>query len=305
MDKFNQFVKASRMKVMPVILIPILLGAAGAYVWNGELHPLLLLIALIGGGAVHLFSNMINDLWDYKNGADEAAKSTDGAISTNSGYLTNGVWSVRQFAAVTWGLFGIAAACGILLAVLAGPMVIGFAALGGLIAYFYVAPPIKLGYRGKGYSEAAIFVSFGVLPVAGSYYVQTSQLDYRAFMLSLPIGLLTTLILFNHHFLHWKADKQAGKRTLVVVLGENKALHFSKTLLIAAYISLIACVATDTLPLYALLALITVIPIFKVYRALKPTNESRAYLPLMGASVKASTQCGLLLIIFLVIQGVL
>lgn len=293
MIKFTQFKKASRMNVIPVILIPIALGAAGAYVWDGTLRPLLLLLTLIGGGAVHLFSNMINDLWDYKNGADDAARQTEGAISTNSGFLTQGVWSVRKFAAVTWALFGVAAACGIALVALSGPMVLLFAGLGGLIAYFYVAPPVKLGYRGKGYGEVAILLSFGVLPVAGSYYVQTSQIDYRAFLLSLPVGLLTTLILFNHHFLHWRADRQAGKRTLVVVWGEGKALRFSRLLLILSYLSLAVCVAAGALPVYALLALLTMVPSYSVYRRLRPTNESAAYLPLMGASVKASTHCGI------------
>lgn len=305
MSKFKEFKKATRMNVIMVILVPIALGAAGAFVWNGEIRWLPLVLSLLGGAAVHLFSNMINDLWDYRNGADEAAKDTVDAVSTNSGFLTNGLWSVRKFAAVTWTLFGIAAACGIALIMLSGPMVLLYAGLGGLIAYFYVAPPLKLGYRGKGYSEVAIFVSFGLLPVLGSYYVQTSQFDYRALLLSFPIGLLTTLILFNHHFLHWKADRSAGKRTLVVVLGEERALRFSRMLLMLAYIFLIICVVSRTLPVYALLGLITVFPVYKVYTRLKPANESAAYLPLMGASVQASTRCGLWMIATMIVQGLL
>ncbi|QAY65395.1 prenyltransferase [Paenibacillus protaetiae] len=303
MNIFQQFKKASRMSVIMVILIPIALGAAGAYAWTGEIRWIPLLLSLIGGGAVHLFSNMINDLWDFKNGADGAAKETEGAISTNSGYLTNGVWSYRQFAAVTWTLFGIAAVCGIALVFMSGPLVWLFAGLGALIAYFYVAPPLKLGYRGKGYSEIAILIAFGFLPVAGSYYVQTSEIDYRAVLLSLPIGLLTTLILFNHHFLHWKADRAAGKRTLVVVWGERRALQFSRLLLLIAYICLIVCVLAGALPLYALLGLLMIIPIYAVYNKLGATNESVKYLPLMGAAVKSSTRCGLLMVAALLVQG--
>ncbi|WEK55907.1 MAG: prenyltransferase [Candidatus Cohnella colombiensis] len=303
MNKYNQFVKASRMKVMPVILIPILLGSASAYAWNDRFDLLLLIIALVGGGAIHLFSNMINDLWDYRSGADATAKATEGAISTHSGYLTNGIWSLRRFATITWALFAIAVVCGLLLAWLSGWEVLIFAAVGALIAYFYVAPPIKLGYRGKGYSEIAILVAFGVLPVTGAYYVQTSQFDVHALLLSIPIGLLTTLILYNHHFLHWKADKQAGKRTLVVVLGEHKALQFSKLLLLLAVLSIIACIVVEVLPIYALIALVPAFPITRVYRTLKTTNESIAYLPLMGASVKASMNCGIILIVCLIIQG--
>lgn len=305
MDSWTQFKKASRMKVIPVMLIPVALGALGAYVWTGAFHPWLFLMTLIGAGAAHLFSNMVNDLWDFKNGTDDEAKKNVDAISTNSGFLTNGRWSLRKFKTVTWALFGIAALSGVILSFISGWWAFVFGGLGGLIAYFYVAPPIRFGYRGKGYSEIAILLSFGILPVMGAYYVQTSHLDIRALLLSLPIGLLTTLILFNHHFLHWQADRQAGKNTLVVVWGEKRALHFSRILLLLACLSLIACVFGEALPPYALLALITVIPLYLVYGRLQDSNRSEAYLPLMGASTKTALRCGGVLIVSLIVQGLI
>ncbi|RJE90805.1 prenyltransferase [Paenibacillus sp. 1011MAR3C5] len=299
----KSFLKASRFRVIPVMLIPVALGALGAYVWRGEFHPWLFILTLIGAGAAHLFSNMVNDLWDFKSGTDTAAKGTEGAISTNSGFLTNGTWSLGKFKAVTWLMFAIATLSGVALSLVSGWPVLVFGLAGAFIAYFYVAPPIRFGYRGKGYSEIAILLSFGVLPVAGAYYVQVSELDYRALLLSLPIGLLTTLILFNHHFLHWKADRQAGKKTLVVVWGEQRALRFSRLLMFLAYAALILCVVTGALPIYALLALLTAIPIYLVYGRLGSHNQSVAYLPLMGASLKATMSCGAILIVALIVQG--
>ncbi|MFD0588099.1 prenyltransferase [Paenibacillus sp. GCM10027627] len=297
------FLKASRFRVIPVMLIPVALGALGAYVWDGQFHPFLFAVTIIGAGAAHLFSNMINDLWDYYNGTDAVAKGTEGAISTNSGFLTSGTWSIGLFRTITWLLFLIAAACGAVLAYFSGVAVLAFSLAGALIAYFYVAPPIRFGYRGKGYSEIAILLAFGILPVMGSYYVQVSEVDYRALLLSLPIGLMTTLILFNHHFLHWQADRAAGKKTLVVVWGERRALRFSKMLLLLAYASLIACVLAGALPIYALLALPTAIPIYLVYGRLNESNPSAAYLPLMGASLQATIRCGVILIAVLIVQG--
>ncbi|UNK17562.1 prenyltransferase [Paenibacillus sp. N3/727] len=305
MSLWTQFKKASRMQVIPVMLIPVALGAIGANVWTGEFHPWLFILTLIGAGTAHLFSNMVNDLWDYKNGTDDEAKNNVDAISTNSGFLTQEKWSMRKFETVTWMLFAIATLCGVVLSLFSGWWAFIFGALGGLIAFFYVAPPIRFGYRGKGYSEVAILLSFGILPVMGAYYVQTSHMDVRALMLSLPIGLLTTLILFNHHFLHWQADRLAGKKTLVVVWGEKRALRFSRVLLLLACLSLIACVATGALPPYALLAVITVIPLYMVYGRLQDSNRSEAYLPLMGASMKSTLRCGGVLILSLIIQGLI
>ena len=212
---------------------------------------------------------------------------------------------MRKFEMITWGLFGIAALSGIILSLISGWWAFIFGGLGGLIAYFYVAPPIQFGYRGKGYSEIAILLSFGILPVMGAYYVQTSHMDVRALLLSLPIGLLTTLILFNHHFLHWQADRQAGKKTLVVVWGEKRALIFSRVLLLLAFLSLIACVLAGALPPYALIALLTMIPLYLVYGRLKSSNRSEAYLPLMGASTMTTMRCGAVLILSLIIQGII
>ncbi|GAB6988160.1 prenyltransferase [Paenibacillus pini] len=305
MNKLKTFMKATRFGVVPVMLIPVALGAFGAFVWNGTFHVWLFLLTLLGAAAAHLFSNMVNDLWDFKSGTDTAAKEAVDAVSTNSGFLTNEIWSYRTFALVTWALLGVAAVCGIVLTIFTGPWALIFAVIGGLIAYFYVAPPLQFGYRGKGYSEVAILLSFGVLPVMGSYYVQTSHLDMRALLLSLPIGLLTTLILFNHHFLHWQADRQAGKRTLVVVWGEKRALGFSRVLLFLAVITLIISIIAGALPIYGLLALPALIPLYLVYGKLNDENNSHAYIPLMGASVKAAQRCGLIMIVALCIQGLI
>lgn len=305
MDKLKLFLKAARFRVIPVMLIPVLLGALGAYVWDGVFHPLLLVITLIGSGAAHLFSNMINDLWDYKNGVDVVANQSEGLITTNSGFLAKGTISIKTFARLTWGIFGLAFTCAIILSIISGWWAFVLGILGGLIAYFYVAPPLKFGYRGKGYSEIAILFAFGILPIAGAYYVQTGHFDYRAVLLSLPVGLLTTLLLFNHHFLHWQADKATGKNTLVVVWGELRALKFSRLLLFLAYGSLVLCVILGILPVYGLLALVTVIPIYNVYGRLSSTNPSRAYLPLMGASLQASMRCGVIMILCLIVEGIL
>lgn len=302
MDKLKLFVKASRFYVIPVMLVPVVLGALAAFVWDGEFHPMLLVITVVGAACAHLFSNMINDIWDYKNGVDVEA-SEEGLVTTNSGMLSDGVMPMRTFAVWTWVLLVTAVLSGVLLSVLSGWWVMAFVVSGGLIAYFYVAPPLKYGYRGKGYSEIAILLAFGVLPIAGSYYVQTGHFDYRAILLSLPVGILTTLLLFNHHFLHWQADKATGKNTLVVVWGEERALRFSRMLMFLAYGTVVLCVILGILPVYGLLSLITIIPIYQVYGRLKSTNPSQAYMPLMDASLKASMSCGIVMIIALVIQG--
>lgn len=285
------------------MLIPIVLGTVGAYVWERSFHPVLFILTLIGAISAHLFSNMVNDLWDYRNGTDTKAKNSAGEISTNSGLLTGGILSESFYARMTWSMLAIAIICGGVLSIYSGWNILWFVLVGVLIAYFYVAPPLRYGYRGKGYSELAIFIAFGIMPVLGSFFVQTGHFSMKPVILSLPVGFLTTLLLFNHHFLHWKADEQAGKLTLVVVWGEQKALVFSRVLLFTGYASVVVCVLMGVLPVYALLALVTAFWPIRIYRGLKSQNASPAYIPLMGASQKASVRCGVVMATALLIQG--
>ncbi|GIP35701.1 prenyltransferase [Paenibacillus sp. J2TS4] len=305
MSRAKLFLKASRFQVVPVMIVPVLIGGIGAYAWNGVFDWTWFAVTLIGAVALHLFSNMINDLWDYRNGADIAAHSETGTISTNSGMLTSGEWSERTFARLTWSLFAFSLICGILLIFFRGGMVAVYGGIGALLAYFYVAPPIRYGYRGKGFSEVSIFISFGILPVLGSHYVQALQFDSRALLASLPIGGLTTLILFNHHFLHWQADKLAGKNTLVVILGERGAQKVSLAIFGAAYAMLLLAVALGALPVYSLIALITANPVLKAYKQLQEHNPAAAYAPLMKASLSASVNTGLIISASLGLHGFL
>ncbi|WP_054711401.1 prenyltransferase [Bacillus sp. JCM 19041] len=304
MKQVSFWLKAARSQVLPVMILPVILGSAAAFAWDNTFHIGLFFLTLIGAASAHLFSNMINDLWDFRNGVDEKANQSENAISTNSGLLPNGTVSEKQFARVTWLFLAIAFICGLALALIRGLELLLFALVGGLIAYFYVAPPLKFGYRGKGYSELAIFLAFGVLPVMGTYFVMTASLSLHSFLASIPIGLLTTLILYNHHFLHWQADKEAGKRTLVVLWGEKGGLLFSKLLTVSAYLSLVFLSILGPYPWYAIIALITVIPLVSVYKSLNDTNETAMYGRLMGASLKATIRTGLILIVCLVIQGI-
>ncbi|MNF08302.1 hypothetical protein D3C80_2086870 [compost metagenome] len=56
--------------------------------------------------------------------------------------------------------------------------------------------------------------------------------------------------------------------------------------------------------MYALIALLTAIPLYKVYGGLKEENPSAAYLPLMGASQKASVRCGIVMMAAMLVQGI-
>ena len=81
----------------------------------------------------------------------------------------------------------------------------------------YTGGPRPYGYEGLG--EVFVFLFFGVVAVAGSYYVQVEELPWEAFALAVPVGLLAAAILVVNNVRDIETDRRAGKRTLAVRLG--------------------------------------------------------------------------------------
>ena len=61
------------------------------------------------------------------------------------------------------------------------------------------------------------------MAVAGSYFVQTEELRWEAFALGVPVGLLAAAILVVNNVRDIDTDRRAGKRTLAVKLGRERA----------------------------------------------------------------------------------
>ena len=94
-------------------------------------------------------------------------------------------------------------------------LVVGAASI--LAGVLYTGGPRPYGYEGLG--ELFVFLFFGVVAVAGSYFVQTEDLRWEAVALGVPVGLLAAAILVVNNVRDVDTDRRAGKRTLAVKLG--------------------------------------------------------------------------------------
>src|SRR5205085_8477165 len=121
----------------------------------------------------------------------------------------------------TWVAFGIAVGAGIYLVAIAGWQLLLVGAASILAGVLYTGGPRPYGYEGLG--ELFVFLFFGVVAVVGSYFVQTKHLRWEAFALSVPVGLLAAAILLVNNIRDADTDRRAGKRTLAVRLGRERA----------------------------------------------------------------------------------
>ena len=98
----------------------------------------------------------------------------------------------------------------------------------------YTGGPRPYGYEGLG--ELFVFLFFGIVAVAGSFFVQVKHLDWEAFALAVPVGLIAAAILVVNNIRDIDTDRRAGKRTLAVRLGRERTRALFAVIIYLAYL---------------------------------------------------------------------
>ena len=160
------------------------------------------------------------EIFDFDSGTDLAVTDEDRSpFSGGKRVLVDGLLTRRQ----TWAIAGVAyalgAACGLAIVVFRERDVIWLGLAGVALAYFYHAPPLRLSYRGLG--EFAVALAYGPLIAMGTYLVQREKVERAGRVGSIPLGLIIVAFLWTCEFPDYLADRDAGKRNLVVRLGRG------------------------------------------------------------------------------------
>jgi len=167
--------------------------------------------------------------------------------------------------------------------------------IGLISSYFYTAPPLNLSARGVG--ELFVGLNFGILMTFGGYYVQTRIISWEPIIAGIPVALLIAAVLYINEFPDYVADKMAGKRHIVVRLGRSRAAVGYVAIMAAAYISIMASILAGALPVYTLIALLTIpLTVKGVRYALKYHSETSELIPANAATINTHLMTGLLLI---------
>ncbi len=303
MNRLQLLFQATRARTLPVMLAPVLIGSVLAWQQGTPFQWALFVLALLGALAAHLGANVVNDVFDFAEGTDQTAQkmvSEGTTLATGSQALMRGQLSLRTYRGLAVALFALALVCGIVLTFFR-PWTLAFGVAGFLLAFFYVARPLRLAYVGRGLGELDILISFGILPLVGSYYVQAGKVTLIALLASLPIGLYTTAVLYFHHFLHWRADQAVGKITPIVALGERSARLVGGILLSCVALTIFLDVLLNVFPWYSIIAAFTIIPVLLTLR--QATGDLKNYLKLMASNRNGDLQATFLILLSLLVRG--
>jgi len=290
------WLRAIRLPFLTATAVPVALGSTAAWHDTGGFLWPRFWIAAVGALLIHIGVNLANEYGDHVTGND-AANLTPTPVSGGSRVIQEGLIAPRAILGASLASLVLGGCLGLYLnAVVRGNVILALGLIGIFLGYFYSGSPLRLGYRGLG--EVAVAVGFGPLTVVGSYYVQVESLSGRAFLISLPVGILIALVLLINGFPDHDADLATGKRTLVVLLGRRRAVALYHALLLAAYTSVATLVAVHALPPFALIAFLS-LPLARRAYVVSRDNYDRLHglLPANVATIGLHSLVGLLMIL--------
>src|SRR5207253_6983488 len=218
---------AARVRTLPASIAPVLVGTSLA-LGAGTFHALAFVAALLGAVFIQVGTNLSNDYSDARRGADTEDRL--GPVRVTAG----GLVPPSQVLLATYVTFGLAVGCGAYLVAVAGPELLAVGAASILAGVLYTGGPRPYGYEGLG--ELFVFLFFGIVAVAGSFFVQVEHLDWEAFALAVPVGLIAAGLLVVNNVRDIDTDRRAGKRTLAVRMCRARARALFAATIYVAYL---------------------------------------------------------------------
>ncbi len=263
MKKSKAVLLLLRLPFLTVTIGAVFVGTAFAWWHQDEFNLLRFLLVFLGSCFFHIACNVANDYFDFRSGNDALNKNAITPFSGGSRMVLDGFVQPQEALVISIGFAVLGSAIGIYLnAVSAGNfvLIIGIAAL--FLIYEYNGFPLRLVNKGLG--EVAIFLAWGPFIVLGSYYVQTQNISSLwPWVVSIPSGVLTTLVLLINEFADKEADESTGRKTWTILFGYKTSLLLYLFLAISCYAVVLAGVIFGNWPLLSLVVFITFpMPIF-------------------------------------------
>jgi 1,4-dihydroxy-2-naphthoate polyprenyltransferase len=229
------YVEAARPRTLPAAVAPVLVGTAAATTPLGELSLVRGGLALVVALSLQVAVNYANDYFDGVGGVDtEARVGPRRAVA--SGLIAPASMKLAIGAALV-----VAAVSGLVLAVLVGweLLLVGVAAILATLGYSGGPKP----YASAGFGEVMVFVFFGLVATIGSAYVQDGAVTTVVVLAALPMGALATALLVVNNLRDIPTDREVGKVTLAVRLGDAGTRRLYLVLVAGSLLALVPLVA--------------------------------------------------------------
>ena len=240
-----QWIEGARPRTLPNAVAPVIAGT-GAAAWLGDAVWWKALLALVVALALIVGVNYANDYSDGIRGTDDVRagplRLVGSKLATPRSVLTAALLSL-----------GVGAAAGLTLAVVSQPWLVAVGAVCIAGAWLYTGGSKPYGYQGLG--EVAVFVFFGLVAVLGTQYTQALRIDWVGATLAVAMGALSSAVLVANNLRDIPTDRESGKITLAVRLGDPRTRLLYQALVALAFVLTVVLVFATPWCLAGLVAL--------------------------------------------------
>ncbi|AOS83201.1 1,4-dihydroxy-2-naphthoate polyprenyltransferase [Chlorobaculum limnaeum] len=291
---FQAWMLAIRPKTLPAGAMPVVVGSALAFA-NGVFKPLPALVALICALGIQIATNFINEIYDFRKGADTSERL--GPTRT----VAAGIITERTMTRVSITLGVSVFVLGMYLVAIGGWPILLIGVLSLLFAWAYTGGPFPIAYSGLG--DVFVFIFFGLVAVGGTYYVQALTLTLPVLVAAAAPGAFSVCILLVNNIRDIDTDRKVGKMTLPARIGAPAARALYVALTVLAYLVPFYMFSAGYSP-WCLLSLLSIPLAIGMVRTLY-ASEGRALNAVLAGTGKVLTVHGVLFSAGLVIPHIL
>lgn len=237
-EVLKNFLELTRGYTLCMSLIPVLIAFVYYLTQIGGIDFYILLkgfMLIIGIITVHMFANLFDDYLDIQNKLKQniALSEINFHSKRKARTILNGTFSIVDVEKILISLAVLAGFIGIFFIFGSDIPVISYIILGAILTLFYPFSS-KIGL-----SEIVIFLIFGPLIMNGSYYALASENSLFIHNISIPMGLMITILAIVHSIMDYEFDKPSGKKTLPVMLGKEGSIMVIDGLIVISHIAVI------------------------------------------------------------------
>jgi 1,4-dihydroxy-2-naphthoate octaprenyltransferase len=288
------WLRAIRIRFLLASIVAVINGLALS-IWKNASFDITYALLTFGGViCLHASVDLLNDYWDYRRGIDKVTKRTK--FSGGTGVLPENLLKPKTVYCAGILFLALGSLIGIYFVAIRGITIAVILIFAIFAIYFYSTKIVNIGL-----GELFVAIKSSMI-VVGTIYVQTGSIDMAALFVGIIIGTLSASVLFVNSFADYDADRDNGRRTLVIILGKKMGAKVLSLLVSLTYIMIAAGVLLGYTKLYSLISFVSIPFATRAIRYLDENNEKFENLvPAMTSTLLYSRITGILLAIGLLL----
>lgn len=207
---FPTIIKLMDIKTLVAGIVPVILGSIYSRYAFGKFNVGYLILLVIAMILIQSATNMINDYFDFKRGADSKEKENEKA-------LVSGEITPKQVLVIIFIYQFIAFVIGIFIASQTSYYILLIAAIGGIVSVLYACGPLPISYTPIGEIVSGVTMGIGITTTV--IYIHSGIFNLNTVLVAVPTALFIGTILLSNNLSDLEEDRKVGRKTLPILIG--------------------------------------------------------------------------------------